>query len=176
MRPGFGRFTEAAIESIRRGTADALGTARDQLARRRVLGASFGAAQLAAIEQKGARDEFATRASALLEEIDQTFRIITQEFDLKKQNFQFDLDELGIAVNLTQGVMGVLSLQAEIDKRIAADAAAGTGTFFANTFGEIFGKDKDAFSFSDLFSSGGFANPDKALSALSPFPVGSTGT
>ena len=171
VRPGFGRFTEAAVESIRRARGDALGTARDQLARRRVLGSSFGNAQLTAIEQAAGRDEFAARSGALLDEINQTFRIITQESELKIKNFDFELRELGIAADVTQSFLKVVSRQAEIDKVIAVKAAQGTGDFFASTFGDIFGGGEDAFSFEDiefgkLFGGGGFANPDKVVSAL----------
>ena len=45
VRPGFGRFTDAAVEAIRRTKADALGNARQQLQRRRVAGSSFANAQ-----------------------------------------------------------------------------------------------------------------------------------
>jgi hypothetical protein len=139
VRPGFGRFTEAGVEAIRRARGDALGNARDQLARRRVLGSSFGGAQLASIEQAAGREEAEFRGRAILAEIEATFKIIDQEFVVKTQNFQFELDELGIATNLTQAFMGVLSQQAEIDKEIAAKAATGTGDLFATTFGDIFG-------------------------------------
>lgn len=169
VRPSFGRFTEAAVESIRRAKADALGTARQQLQRRRVLGSSFGNAQLAAIEQKAGRDEFSARADALLKEIDQTFRIINQESELKIKNFKFELDELGIAADVSTAFLRVVGRQAEIDKEIAAKAAAGSGSFFAEVFGDILGgsgKDDDSFNLGKLFSGGGFANPDKALSAL----------
>lgn len=169
VRPGFGRFTEAAVESIRRARGDALGTARDQLARRRVLGSSFGNAQLAAIEQAAGRDEFAARADALLKEIDQSFRIINQELDVKTRNFKFELEELGIAANVTRSFLGVLSDQARLDKEIAVKAAQGAGDFFSSTFGDIFGgsgPDDDSFNLGSLFSKGGISNPEKVVSAL----------
>ena len=139
VRPGFGRFTKAGVEAIRRAKGDALGTAREQLSRRRVQGSSFANAQLAQIEQASGRDEARFRAQAILQEIDQTFRIIDAEASIKLKNFEFELSELKVATGLALGMAGVISDQTLLDKRIAADAAVAAGEFGASVGESIFG-------------------------------------
>ena len=139
VRPGFGRFTEAGIKALERSRGAALGTAREQLQRRRIQGSSFGAAQLTSIEQKFAEQEETFRADAILREINTTFRIIDEEFKVKTQNLKFELDELGLAINLTQTVLQVASDQARIDKANAVLAAQGEADFASGIIGDIFG-------------------------------------
>ncbi len=129
VRPGFGRFTEAAVESIRRAKGDALGNARQQLQRRRVAGSSFANAQLAGIESEFGRQENLFRGQALLQEIDATFKVIDEELKVKQANFQAEFLELGIAANVAGFVTQALSQQAIIDKAIAVKAAEGIGAF-----------------------------------------------
>ena len=129
----------SGLQALAGSRGRALGTAREQLQRRRVAGSSFGNAQLTRIESEFAEKENAFRAKAILDEITQTFNIINQEFKVKTQNFQFELDELGIAVDLTQSVMGVLSDQAKIDKQNAVLAIQGRADFFTTAGGEIGG-------------------------------------
>ena len=135
LDPGFGQITETGVTSLRRGTADILGNAREQLSRRRIEGSSFGAGSLALIEQEGEVAVAEFKAKALLEEINATFSIIDEEFKIKTQNFQFELDELDIAVGLTNAVLGVASAQAEIDKANAVLAAQGESEFFSELGG-----------------------------------------
>lgn len=137
VRPGFGRFTEAAVEAIRRAKGDALGNAREQLQRRRIAGASFANAQLANIEQEFGRAEAQLRGQALLQEIQQTFQIIDAEAAVKTRNFQFELQELGIAAGVADSLLQVISDQTVIDKAIAAKAATNVGTFGADVGGLI---------------------------------------
>ena len=139
VRPGFGRFTEAGIKALERSRGAALGTAREQLQRRRIQGSSFGAAQLTSIEQKFAEQEETFRAKAILNEINTTFRIIDQEFEVKSKNFEFELKELGIAAALTASVLKVASAQAEIDKGIAVEAARGEAAFASSIIGDLAG-------------------------------------
>ena len=147
VRPGFGRFTEAAVEAIRRAKGDALGNVRQQLQRRRVQGSSFANAQLAGIEAAFGREEALFRGQALLQEIETTFKIINEEFKVKLANFQAEFQELGIAANVAGFVTQALSAQSVVDKQIAAEAAVGAGSAFGD-FGAVLGK---AIGGSDLF-------------------------
>ena len=153
LRPGFGRFTEAAVEAIRRAKGDALGNARQQLQRRRVAGSSFANAQIAGIEAAFGREEALFRGRAILQEIDATFKIIDEEFKVKLANFQAEFTELGIAANVAGFVTQALSSQAIIDKAVAAQAATGIGAFGAS-IGESLGK--GFFGSGDSGDSGGF--------------------
>lgn len=150
VRPGFGRFTEAAVKSLRRAKGDALGTAREQLQRRRVQGSSFANASLAKIEEQFGVTEAKLRGQALLQEIDTTFRLIDAEATTKTRNFEFELKELGIATSVATSLVQVISDQTIIDKKIAAEAAAGAGEFFGDIgsligegFGSLFGGGAD---------------------------------
>lgn len=185
VRPGFGRFTEAAVDAIRRAKEDTLGNVRQQLQRRRVQGSSFANAQLAGIEAAFGRDEALVRGRALLQEIDQTFRIINQELKVKISNFQAEFVELGIAANVAGFVTEALSAQAVVDKEIAAKAAEGAGSAFGD-FGGLLGSaledfiggsiTKDLFGGGDGGSVTGNTFGDIALKAAISFGTGGTGT
>lgn len=154
VRPGFGRFTEAAVESIRRAKFDALGNVRQQLQRRRVQGSSFANAQLAGIEAEFGRQEAVFRGQALLEEIETTFRLIDAEAEVKTRNFQFELAELGVATGAAESLLQVISNQTTIDKIVASKAAEGVGEFGASV-GELIGKGFGSiFGFEDKDTSG----------------------
>ena len=147
VRPGFGRFTEAAVDAIRRTKEDTLGNVRQQLQRRRVQGSSFANAQLAGIEAAFGREEALFRGQALLQEIETTFKIINEEFKVKLANFQAEFVELGLAANVAGFVTQALSAQSVVDKQIAAEAAIGAGSAFGD-FGGVLG---EAIGGSDLF-------------------------
>ncbi len=139
LDPGFGQITETGVTSLRRGTADILGNAREQLSRRRIEGSSFGAGSLSLIEQEGEVAVAEFKAKALLEEIDRTFKIIDEEFTIKSKNFQFELDELKIATGLAVQTQAVLSDQAKIDKANAVLAAEGDTSLFEDLGGLLGG-------------------------------------
>ena len=58
-------------------------------------------------------------------ELQQTFKIIDEEFKVKTANFQAEFTELGIAANVANFVTQALSAQTIADKEIAAKAATG---------------------------------------------------
>ena len=181
VRPGVGRFTEAAVDAIRSAKEDTLGNVRQQLQRRRVQGSSFANAQLAGIEAAFGREEALFRGQALLQEIDQTFRIINQELKVKISNFQAEFVELGIAANVAGFVTEALSAQAVVDKETAAEAAKGAGAAFGD-FGSVIGEAIGGIDFGSIFGGGGGGSitgnkfGDIALKAAISFGTGGTGT
>ena len=179
VRPGFGRFTEAAVDAIRRAKEDTLGNVRQQLQRRRVQGSSFANAQLAGIEAAFGRDEALVRGRALLQEIQQTFQIIDAEAEVKTRNFQFELAELGVATGAAESLLQVIGNQTLIDKAIAAKAAEGVGKFGANIGELIGGGFGSIFGFEDKDTSGSSITGNKfgdiALKAAITFATGGTG-
>ena len=76
VRPGFGRLTESAVNTIRNRAAQSAGNLRESLARRNILGASFANAQQASIERDFAQLEEQTRAQAIVQEIEATRQIV----------------------------------------------------------------------------------------------------
>jgi len=141
VKPGFGRFTEAAVTALGEARNRALGTARDILTRRRVMGASFSTNQLASIERAFGIEEEKVRSSALLQEIETTRVLIDQSFRVNLEGLRLDLDELRLATGVSDSILQVMSQQAVIDKQLAAKAIEGVGGFFGGEggIGELFG-------------------------------------
>jgi hypothetical protein len=76
VAPGFGRFTESAVQTIRNRASASAGNLRQSLAKRNVLGSSFANAQQATIERDFAELEEQTKAQAIVQEIDATRQIV----------------------------------------------------------------------------------------------------
>lgn len=163
VKPGFGRFTEAAVKSIQDAKNKALGNVRDSLARRRVAGSNFANNALVNIERQFAQDEELARSGALIKEIEVTTQLIDERYKTELGNFELDLKELGIASNVSSTILQVMSQQAAIDKELAAKAIGGTGSFLSDilgTAGEAIGGFLPSFGGGSVSrSAGSISNP-----------------
>lgn len=141
VTPGFGRLTEARLAGIGDRARRAIGNLRENLARRRVLGSSFAQDALARAEREFAREEADVRAQSFLEELQLTNELIQQEFGLRRNEFQTQLDELNlqaeVASQLSQGATGQLAANARLKEQLNAQSAAATGRFFGSVGGDL---------------------------------------
>src|SRR5690606_37566104 len=134
VRPGMGALTEARLAAIEGSRSRAIGTLRENLARRRVLGASFAQDAISWTEAEFGEQEAKARAQSFLEELEITNQLITQEFDQRRNEYQTLLDEMNlqtdVAVQLASGATSQLGANARLKAQLAAEEAAGRGAFF----------------------------------------------
>ena len=130
VRPGFGRFTQSAIESIRGAADKTVGNLREELSKRRVIGSSFAQREIASTEAEFGRLEEQARSEALLAEIGATGKLIGMEFEaaitgitsiLKQFNFESGI-AASLAINASAQLNANLTAQGEAQ---AAQQAAG---------------------------------------------------
>lgn len=136
VRPAFGRITEAAVTAIRNAESRAKGTLKDQLARRRVLGSSFGSDALIRLEREFGEAEFKARSSATLAEITASAELISQEFQAVLANIESEVKEIlgvaGVGTSLLNGT----NAAAGVFQRAAIAEARGRGQGVASLFAQ----------------------------------------
>ena len=103
VRPGFGRLTRSRVEELRGLRGRAVGNLREELSRRRVLGSSFAAREIGALESEFARQEDQIRAESFMQEMEATNQLIQQELgifgmegDIASQEFAMAMQEAGL--------------------------------------------------------------------------------
>lgn len=138
VAPGVSDLRAQRLREIENARNAAVGNLRENLARRRVLGSSFGQDALTRAEAEfgGLRDKAA--AESFLQEFEMTNRLIGQEFDARRQQFETGINELnleaGIAANLTAGATKAMGEAATMLSALNAKEAEGKGKFFGQTF------------------------------------------
>lgn len=142
VRPGFSDIRAAREDSIRntflRERSQAVGTLRQNLSRRGVLGSSFADASLGQAESAFADAEARALAEAgaqsLLEEIDLTQQLATQDFNITSSVIQGMLDqgrfETTAGINLANGTQMAMAESARLQQELAIANAQGAGAFF----------------------------------------------
>lgn len=137
VKPGFGRLTEAAVQSVENARNRSIGNLRQQLAQRRVSGASFALDTEARVEQDFANQDKQARSEAILGEVALTSELIQQRANELGREVQEELAELQIAAGQSQAFMGAVSRAAEVDKQLAVQEAQGRGAFFGQLLGQF---------------------------------------
>lgn len=142
------------VENRRRSSISNL---RDNLARRRVLGSSFGQDAETRANLEFAQESDRVEAESFLQELELNNQLINQEFDVRRNAFATQLDELNLQADFAAGLSSQASnllqasaqlkaqlaaQQAGIDANIATSqanldtqAAAGTGSFLGKLAG-----------------------------------------
>lgn len=105
LRPGFGRLTRERIEGIRAQRGRAVGNLREELSRRRVLGSSFAAREVGALESEFARQEDLARAESFMQELQAQDQLIAQELGILGQEAGLETAQAGI-VGQEAGLVG----------------------------------------------------------------------
>lgn len=134
VAPGMSDLRKSRLGEIDNARTAAIGNLRDNLARRRVLGSSFGQDAITRAESEfaGQRDKVA--AESFLQELELTNRLIDQEFDTRRQVFSTKLNELNLQADLAAKLSGAatetLGANARMQAQLDAKAAEGAGSFF----------------------------------------------
>lgn len=159
VKPGFGALTDARVSAIRDAGLSRRSDLRSNLADRRVLGSSFADDALNRLDVEVGRQEAEAKALSFLEELDTTNRLISQRTSLEldavqtsMQNLfaaselergaaQVDYDELNtqlqILTQLVSGATSQIGANSRLEAQLAAEAAAGRGSFAAGIGGGL---------------------------------------
>lgn len=142
VAPGMSDLRRSRLAEVEAARSSAVGNLRENLARRRVLGSSFGQDALTRAENEFgmARDKVASES--FLQELEATNQLIQQEFAARRGQFQTGLDELNLeadlASKLAAGATKVMSDNAQFLSALNAKEAQGAGKFFGDTFNPAF--------------------------------------
>lgn len=142
VRPGFGRLTEARVNTIRDAGKRRVGSLRAELSKRRVLGSRFAEDQITSTELDFAREEETARAEAFLQELGVTAELINQEYGSIMEGLQTELGQLNFETSVgaqlasTSSQLISQNLMAQAESRQIQDSM---GAGFFNSLLEIGG-------------------------------------
>lgn len=147
--PGSSALRAARLNEIDNARTSAVSNLRDNLARRRVLGSSFGSDALARADQEFAQARDKVTAESYLQELEAQQQLINQQYQLQRSSFQTGLDELNleadVATKLATAASTQMASNAKANAELAlggakldAESAAGAGKFFGQTFSPAF--------------------------------------
>ena len=127
VTPGFGELTNSRLTDVENKRYSDIGNLREQLAKRRVLGASFADNEIANRELMWQQERDKVIAESKIAEIEMTTNLIKQRSDTRLANVTQGLQQIQFEGNLgnelTQGVMQVFdhlkTMQVDIAKLFA---------------------------------------------------------
>lgn len=146
VKPGFGALTDARVSTLENRGASRLSNLRDNLARRRVSGSSFGQSLVQSEQRQLDQDIAETRARSFLEELDLTTSLIEKQYTSDLASVEAQLSNLNMEAQVGQALLGtaqsVLSNNAAIQSQLAVQNAQGIGAFiepFVSSFSDSAG-------------------------------------
>jgi hypothetical protein len=131
LTPGFGAITQARVDAIHNAALKATSDLQGNLAKRRVLGSSFGQNAVAQVAQQEGVDTANAKAQSYLDELNATNNLINTRLnninslvtqELGQANF-----ETTAGINLVNGTQQVFGDNAAVIGQLAAANAAGAG-------------------------------------------------
>lgn len=161
VAPGISALRTSRLQEIDNARSSAISNLRDNMARRRVQGSSFGNDTIARAELEFGKERERVAAESFLQELELSNNLINQEFEAGRAQFQTGLDELNlqadIATKLAGGATQQMGANARLLAELNAKEAAGAGKFFGETiapFAKQLGQ-----SLGGMFNSGGSLPP-----------------
>lgn len=137
VAPGYSALRASRLGEIESARQNAIGNLQENLARRRVLGSSFGQDAITRAESEFAGQRDRVAAESFLAELEATNQLINQEFATRRSEFQTLLDELNLeadlATKLSAQATDALSKNAQVLSALNAQEAAGAGKFLGQT-------------------------------------------
>lgn len=160
VAPGISELRAARLAEIEDARNRAIGDLRENLARRRIAGSSFGADAITRAEAEfaGARERVA--AESTLAELEMTNNLVNQEFNAARGQFQTFLDELNLQAGIASGLASkgtdAMGANARLLAQLNTLEAQNAGKFFGQTFQPFTSAlGKGASSLASSFFSGG---------------------
>jgi hypothetical protein len=118
VQPGFGRLTQAGINAIRDARRSTMGDLKQNLARRRVSGSSFGADDISRTSAEFAKKENEFASQAFVQELALSNQLVNDKATAAANSFMQFIQQSNIessfATQLASGVSNVLSNNAAI--------------------------------------------------------------
>lgn len=142
VAPGVSGLRSSRLAEIDNAKRAAIGNLRENLQRRRVLGSSFGNDAITRAEAEFGQQKERVAAESYLQELELTHALIGEEFNVRRGEFQTQLDELNIqadvATKLATQLTGQLGENARFKAELAAKEAQAASAFFGQTFQPVF--------------------------------------
>lgn len=139
VAPGFSDLRSSRLSEVENARMSAIGNLRENLQRRRVLGSSFGQDSVIRGEKEFAQQKDRIQAESFLQEIDMSQKLIQDEFQAKRGQFQTFLDELNleaqVGTQLATGATAQLGANARLQAQLDVIQATGFGSFVSKAFG-----------------------------------------
>lgn len=124
VAPGMSDLRRARLQEIENARMASIGNLRENLARRRVLGSSFGSDAITRAELEFGQAKDKVAAESFLQELDLTHKLMAEEFDTRRKVFSTKLDELNLqadlATKLSSDATSVLTASAQLQSQLAA--------------------------------------------------------
>lgn len=143
VTPGFSDLRKSRLAEVETARSSAIGNLRENLARRRVLGSSFGQDALTRAENEFGLSRDKVAAESFLQELEATNQLIQQDFAARRGQFQTGLDELNleadIATKLSANATNAMQKNAATLAELQAKEQAGAGKFFGDIAGALLG-------------------------------------
>jgi hypothetical protein len=141
VAPGISDLRAAKLNEIENQRTASVGNLRDNLARRRVLGSSFGQDSLARADAEFGKAKAQASAESFLQEMEMSNNLLQQEFTARRGQFQTTLDEMNLEANLASNLTGkatdILGKNAQIESQLQMLSQQSAGKFFGQTFGPV---------------------------------------
>lgn len=142
VAPGVSGLRDAQLGQIENARQASLSNLKDNLARRRVLGSSFGQDAVSRTNAEFGQQKALTAGNSFLQELDLTNQLTTQRFAALRSQSQTALDEMnleaGISSKMASDTTAQLGANARLEATLNAQQAQGLGKFFgplANSVG-----------------------------------------
>lgn len=190
VEPGYGALTDARVNAIRDKAMSSGSDLRGNLARRRVLGSSFGNDAMTRNDAEFAKQEAEARAASFLEELDVKTKLIDRQLETNLDEingvnsfinsaFSFEraadenqLNELNKQLSVMTGILNSAMQMQQANARAEQEGLLRQGSAFGGLASSI--GDQAGGFFSGLFS-GGQAAPTWATNSGNSFNTGSRG-
>lgn len=128
VAPGASDLRAARLAEVENARQSAVGNLRENLARRRVLGSSFAGDALNRAELQFGQEKDKVAAESFMQELDLTHKLIGEEFDARRGQFQTKLGEMNIqadlATKLSSDATNVMTASAQLRAQLAAQEAS----------------------------------------------------
>jgi hypothetical protein len=164
VAPGVSDLRASRLAEIENARMSSVGNLRDNLARRRVLGSSFGADAVTRAEAEFAKENERVAAESFLQELELTNNLMQQEFTARRGEFQTGLDELNLEAQIATALAGkatdVLGKNAQVEAMLLAQSQAGAGKFFGQEIAPLIKQGVTAAAGMNFGGGGGLADPN----------------
>lgn len=161
LTPGYSQLREAASREVSNARTRGIGNLRENLARRRILGSSFGEDALSRAEAEFGDLAARTQTQSFLAELDANMKVMGFEFDQIDAALTREFEELKIASNFTTQIGALVSDNRQFAGRMAAADASSR----AKALGTFAGLGLSAVGGNGLWSEGGIFGAGTGMAA-----------
>lgn len=168
VRPGFSEFRSARLGENENVFARQRSNLRDDLARRRILGSSFGQDTLTRLAREEAQQADMIQAESFLQELDMTSQFLGQEFEARANQFNTILGEMNLQADLAAKLSGEATSFFRDIANLKSNLASTDSQVRANILGNRLASDTNIAGYNAQLS----ANEGSGLGELLGYGIG----